>query len=423
MSPTVDTAPRVEARHRRAWGHPGVVLGVLGLVTASGAAAHAMAVERDATLALAVAVPAVLLAAAVWAWGGEDLVDAPAWFLLAVVATAILSGAGWGLLESGPAGRDVAVAVLTAASPAALILAGPAALRAARRRAAPREVTLPEADAVRRADDVQVVVLDKDGTVTTGDLTVISVDPVEPDHDRNLRWFAGALGHASQDRIGRAVATLAGRGRLSQVEDRPGEGISGSVDRHPVRVGDPGWLGMKVPAGMWTTVGVEVDARALGTITIADQVRPDAADGVRALREAEREVVLVSSDRAARVRDIAARVGVETVHAPLTPEATAELLSEMDGSRTLWAGPEVEADVLDVRRLGVADLSVARIADALAAAGTANRRARRARGFALTAGLVGALAAAAGLVVPWIAVVVAVLITAGTVVLATGTDG
>ena len=60
-----------------------------------------------------------------------------------------------------------------------------------------------------RLGSLNGVVLDKDGTITTGELSVISVDPVDPDHGRNMRWFAGALERASEHPIARAVAVLA----------------------------------------------------------------------------------------------------------------------------------------------------------------------------------------------------------------------
>ena len=152
-------------------------------------------------------------------------------------------------------------------------------------------------------------------TLTTGELEVVTIKPFDPDDERNLRWFAGALGHASDDAVGRAVAKLSRRWRISDLQTEPGLGFSGSVDRHPVRIGSPEWLGVTMevhpPEGSAeTTIGVEVDARALGTITLRDALRDDASDAVSELRSLGVEASVLPDERPAPARAIADRVGL-----------------------------------------------------------------------------------------------------------------
>lgn len=134
------------------------------------------------------------------------------------------------------------------------------------------------------------------GFVTDGELQVVAVEPVEPDHERNLRWFAGALQHGGEGPVARAIARLATDARVTDVRRVPGAGIEGSVDRHPVRVGDPGWIGVAPPlAAGGHTVAVEVDGRTLGSITVAERVRREAPGALERIERAGYATTLVSS--------------------------------------------------------------------------------------------------------------------------------
>lgn len=186
--------------------------------------------------------------------------------------------------------------------------------------------------APQRWRHVQTILLDPVHTLTTGDLVVTEVSPVEPDHERNLRWFAGALAHGYDDPVGRALAKLSGRGRLTDVILEPGHGVRGSVDRHPVRVGDVAWIGMRPddgPPEVGTTVAVEVDQRPLGRITVAEEVRRDAAGCLAQLRRLGFAPVLVSAASAARVARLAELSASSAWHAPADPH---QVVAEIAGA-------------------------------------------------------------------------------------------
>lgn len=239
--------------------------------------------------------------------------------------------------------------------------------------------------ALRTAGRVDTVVLDRWGTVTTGELVVTDIDPIEEGNDRNLKWFAAALEHAVEDDpVARAIARLAGPGKLTDVELVAGRGTSGAVDRHPVRVGAPEWLGMEARDGLGETVGVEVDHRPFGYLTVSDQVRPDAPLAVARLRAAGVEPILLSDadvldtehlaqacgidkwlrggeapEREQAVRD--QRGGAHCVAVVARSEGNAATLAAADlaFSETTPAGPGVRMVDLDVQRVARA-LEVAR---------------------------------------------------------------
>ena len=297
---------------------------------------------------------------------------------------------------------ETVVCVLIAALPALFALATPLSLWFARARARSAGIFLDDRAALAVGPCVDTVLLDRWGTVTTGQLRVVNVEPVEPDHERNLRWFAGALGHASEDPVSRAIARLSARGKLSQVRRHDGQGISGSVDRHPVRVGRPDWLGMEARDDVGVTVGVQVDARPIGYITVADDVRPHAAEGVGRLRADGVEPVLVSEDTERNTRQLAQTCTIEQWYADTTTTARERLVGDYRrqgrvvavasptaseaADRTITAPPEGSAPVRGIR---LTDLDVGRVATALALLRATATRTTRSRRTGIALGVAG----------------------------------
>lgn len=262
--------------------------------------------------------------------GHDESVDpAPSWLPPLVLAVAAGAWAGWGVADGWRHAGSVGVAVLLVAAPAALLLAEPAAQLVARRRGAEIGVLVAGVDAMRAACRIDTIVLAKNGTVTTGELSVSAVDPVDPEHLRNLRWFAGALAHGSDHPIAHAIAKLAPRGRLSNVVTQPLIGISGAVDRHPVRIGVPRWIGVEGTEGLGTQVAVEVDGRALGWITVGDTVRPDARQGVDRLRLMGLEPILVSNRPEADTTHLADQTGIVTHYPRMTVDGCVALVERL----------------------------------------------------------------------------------------------
>ncbi|MGH1562141.1 HAD family hydrolase [Mumia sp. DW29H23] len=260
----------------------------------------------------------------------------PAWFVPAALGIAVATVGVWLAIDARPArALGAGVAVTIAACPGAIGLAVPAVYRYGTRRGDALGVAIHDVATLGASREVDVVVLDGLGTVASGK-RVASVDAFVADHERNLRWFAGALEHASSHPVGKAIAKLSARGRLSGVEQHPGLGISGSVDRHPVRVGRPEWVGIDVTERVGTIVGVEVDARPLGTITVVDAVRPTAKAAADALRRIDVDPVLVTTANPLTAKDLAEQVGVDRYVAEAQATSTATLLSELrDEGRTV----------------------------------------------------------------------------------------
>ncbi|MDQ6523648.1 HAD family hydrolase [Nocardioides sp. LHD-245] len=224
------------------------------------------------------------------------------------------------------------------------------------RRSRQQGVRFRDLAALQAARRVDTVLLDRWGTVTTGELVVSDIDPVEEGNERNLRWFAAALEHAAADHpVARAIARLAGPGRLTAVESFPGRGISGAVDRHPVRVGTPGWLGMEERDGLGKTIGVEVDHRPFGYLTVTDQVRADAALAVARLRAAGIQPILLSDGTPHDTEHLAQACGIDKWLLGKDPAQREQLVRDQHGGGHTVA--LVARDAGNAAALAAADLA------------------------------------------------------------------
>lgn len=224
----------------------------------------------------------------------------------------------------------VAVAIVLLLSTTSLILAARLPLWLARRAGRAVGLIHLEADALKAVPLLQQLVIESPHVITSGQLVVIDVEPLDPADNRNLRWFAGALAHRADDPLNRAIAKLAGPGRITGVAADPSFGLRGSVDRHPVRIGRADWLDPGTISLLGSTVGVEVDHRPLGRISVADEVRRDADVQVECLRHAGIHPVLVSTADEPNLARVAELAGIEEWHAGA--EAT-DVARKLGGSR------------------------------------------------------------------------------------------
>jgi Cu2+-exporting ATPase len=265
-------------------------------------------------------------------------------FTAATLAIAGGTFVAWGWLGGLTAAVAPTVAVLVVACPCALALAQPLAVASGLGAAARRGVLVRSGDALLRLAEVDVVVLDKTGTVTAGETVVCEAD------DAILRLAAG-LERFSVHPIARAIVDEAiARGIPlpdgTDVVETAGAGIRGYVDGRlvQVRASRPG--------------EILVDAGALaGTIRLRDLVRPDAGRTVRALRAAGLTVELCSGDHADVARRIGAQVGIPIVQAGMDPLHKRERVEHLRdaGHRVLFAGDGLN----DGPALAAADVGIA----------------------------------------------------------------
>jgi P-type Cu+ transporter len=226
-----------------------------------------------------------------------------------------------------------AVSVLVIACPCALGLATPTALMVGVGRAARAGVLIRNAAALEAAKQVDTLVLDKTGTLTKGEPAVIEVYP-ENTSGEELLGVAASLEARSEHPLARAILR-AHHGALLPVEDFRavgGKGVTGIVQGKPARLGSPGFL-QKEHQGAGTAIGVEHDNRFLGWIVLADELRPTSKAAVERLKAMRVELVILSGDTPAAVRQVAEALGIERWKAAVLPEQKAHEINLLQQQR------------------------------------------------------------------------------------------
>ncbi|MGR6970485.1 heavy metal translocating P-type ATPase [Streptomyces cynarae] len=294
-------------------------------------------------------------------------------FVPVVLLIALGTFAVWlGVTGDTVAAFTAAVAVLIIACPCALGLATPTALMVGTGRGAQLGILIKGPEVLESTRRVDTVVLDKTGTVTTGRMTLQEVYAAEDSDEKEVLRLAGALEHASEHPIARAVAEGA-QERLGDLpapehfENVPGLGVRGRVEGHEVTVGRfPGTLpeplaGAKAGAETEgrTAVVVVRDGVALGVVTVADAVKETSAEAVRDLRALGLRPVLLTGDNRAVAEAVARAVGIDgaEVIAEVLPEDKVDVVRRLQGEGRTVA--MVGDGVNDAAALATADLGLA----------------------------------------------------------------
>jgi Cu+-exporting ATPase len=269
-----------------------------------------------------------------------------------------------------------AVAVLIIACPCALGLATPTALLVGTGRGAQLGILIKGPEVLESTHRVDTVVLDKTGTITTGRMQLRDVVVAHGTSREELLRLVGALEHASEHPVARAIAAAARRayGELPGVEwfgNRAGIGVEGTVGGHAVVAGRPSLLaerGLRLPGELEdaraaaqargeTVVMAGWDGVVRGLLIVADSARPSSAAAVAELESLGLQPVLLTGDNAATAAAIAREVGIAEVIADVLPAGKADVIRRLQGEGRVVA--MVGDGVNDAPALAQADLGLA----------------------------------------------------------------
>jgi len=289
--------------------------------------------------------------------------------LLFLVLAVVLAAGAW-LLTGDPIR---AVAVLVAATPCPLILAVPVAIVSGLSRAAKFGILIKGGKAIETLARVRSLVIDKTGTLTAGQATIVATKTVDGVADDELLRIAASLDQASKHVIAQTIVAEARKKGLilavpSGVTDAPGEGVTGSLEGHQVVVGGLNFIAGKIGAAGTSllahdrppgalAVAVAVDGKLTGVLVLADELRAGTEALLQELRDLGIErIVLATGDRHEVARFIASGLSLDLVRSELTPDQKILLvLSERKNGPVMMIGDGVN----DAPALAAADVGVA----------------------------------------------------------------
>jgi Cu+-exporting ATPase len=315
-------------------------------------------------------------------------------FVPIVILIAVGTLIGWLVTgHSAVTAFSAAVAVLVIACPCALGLATPTAIMVGTGRGAELGILIKGPEILESTRTIDTVVLDKTGTVTTGQMAVASVKPLDSTDADQLLAVAGALENASEHPIARAIAAAASnKGALAAVENfqtHEGRGVSGIVDGKHVLAGRYEWVSTAIrlddgstpveergeasrletsatqikrlvdtaaAKGQTATV-VAWDGQLRGVIAVSDTVKPTSAQAVQELKNLGLNPVLLTGDNAAAAQNVADQVGISTVIAEVLPQDKVAKIKELQSQGKVVA--MVGDGVNDAAALAQADLGIA----------------------------------------------------------------
>ena len=303
----------------------------------------------------------------------QRLADTAAgWLFWLALGSAVLTAAVWSALGMPDSAVTRTVTVLVIACPHALGLAIPLVVAIATERAARGGVLVKDRLALEGMRTVTTVLFDKTGTLTKGEPTVTGVVAVEPFDDDTVLALAAAAETDSEHPLARAiVGAAADRGldvpASSGFSSAPAVGVTARVDDHEVHVGGPRLLeehGLDAAAGAdaWRGEGASVlhvvrDDAVVGALRIADEVRPESAEAVRALHRLGIEVAMITGDAQSVADSVADELGIDRVFAHVRPQDKADKVAELQGEGKVVA--MVGDGVNDAPALARADVGIA----------------------------------------------------------------
>ena len=309
----------------------------------------------------------------------QKLADVVAsYFVPAVVASAVLAFIAWWVW--GPEPRLAyaivnAVAVLIIACPCALGLATPISIMVGTGRGAMAGVLIKNAEALEIMEKVDILVVDKTGTLTEGKPKLASVQARAGFAEEDVLRMAAGLERASEHPLADAIVSgAAERGiepaKTNKFQSITGKGVTGEVDGHAVAVGNVALLesmGIKTEdlpqqadrrrADGETVMLVAVDGKAAGLIGVADPIKGSTPEAIRDLHAEGIRIVMLTGDSRATAEAVARTLEIDQIHAEVLPEQKAEFVKQLqaEGRIVAMAGDGInDAPTLAQAHVGIA---------------------------------------------------------------------
>nr|WP_288809492.1 heavy metal translocating P-type ATPase [uncultured Mogibacterium sp.] len=295
-------------------------------------------------------------------------------FVPAVIGIAVLVFALW-MLQGAAVSRALehAITVLVISCPCALGLATPVAIMVGNGMGARNGILFKTSESLENAGKINIIALDKTGTITEGRPKVTDLLPAEEISEETLLKYAAALEDRSEHPLGKAIVEYAGeKAGETEVKDfrvLPGDGLQGSVDGGTIVGGSEKFIRSRISvpeeftkasarlaASGKTPIYFTRNNEILGIIAVADTVREDSREAIAQLRNMGVEVVMLTGDNRNTAEAIGRDAGVKHVIAGVLPEGKEQVIRRLQEHGTVAM---VGDGINDAPALTRADIGIA----------------------------------------------------------------
>jgi len=300
------------------------------------------------------------------------------WFVLVVLAIAAVTLLAWGLFGPEPSwvyGVLNAVSVLIIACPCALGLATPMSIMVATGRGASAGILFRDAAAIELLRTVDVLVVDKTGTLTLGKPAFDAVEAAPGFGENEVLGLAASLDQASEHPLAHAIVAEAKRRTLPleaarDFESATGVGVHGVVGARQLALGNAAMMqheGIDITpmhaqaeprreAGA-SVMYLAVDGRLAGLLSVADPIKDSTPAALAALRAAGVRIVMATGDGMTTAAGVARQLGIDEFHGDVRPQDKLDLIAKFKaaGHRVGMVGDGIN----DAPALAAADVGIA----------------------------------------------------------------
>jgi len=299
-------------------------------------------------------------------------------FVMVVIAIAVLTFFAWGLWGPQPSwvfGLINAVAVLIIACPCALGLATPMSVMVATGKAASSGVLFRDASAIENLRKIDVLIVDKTGTLTEGRPAFHRVVAAPGFSEEQVLQLAASLDQGSEHPLAHAIVAHAVEAGITlrpteSFESASGIGVRGTVDGHPLHLGNTALMSdASVEVTALQTISEQlradgvsimylaVEGQLAGLLAVADPIKPTSRLAVQRLQADGVRVVMATGDGLTTARAVARQLGIEEVHGEVKPQDKERLAAALQqaGHRVAMAGDGIN----DAPALARADVGIA----------------------------------------------------------------
>jgi len=300
------------------------------------------------------------------------------YFVPAVVLIAAVTMVVWGFWGPEPRLAHAiisAVAVLIIACPCALGLATPMSIMVGTGKGATMGVLIKNAEALETMEKVDVLVVDKTGTLTEGRPKLVTVQAVHGFDDDEVLRLAASLERASEHPLAEAIVQGAEQRDITlsttlDFESVTGKGVTGHVDGHRVVLGNLKLLqSLSIDAGELpeqadlrrvsgqTVMLLAIDGKAAGLIGVADPIKESTQEAIDDLHKAGVDVVMLTGDSKTTAQAVASKLNINRVEAEVLPDQKANIIKQLqaEGKIVAMAGDGInDAPALAQAHVGIA---------------------------------------------------------------------